>query len=164
MPTWRSLHKNPIVQGLENFHVGEQGWWTLPELALCISSSGQSSVCSITHHLCQCKAVFLSVLRAVLASNWIQNGGGGGHGNLWLATKSTEIVGKLRTYHLEMASEVGGQSRGTGPLTYGFCATPVRVRIELNCKIPSWYHGELLGTGAREGHTTHLVSEVLWVW
>ena len=65
----------------------------------------------------------------------------------WLVRSTGNYLG------LWLASEVcvrrGGQSYGTEPLTCRIwlylCADS--VRIQLNCRTPSWFHKELLGVG-----------------
>ena len=71
-------------------------------------------------------------------------------------------MGNLETYHLQLVSEEGEQSHGTQPLTRGTCCYHQvhSVRIELNCRAPSWSHRELLSVVKKPAD---LVSEVLWM-
>ena len=102
----------------------------LPDLTLCLSWSGTSK------HL----SVSLS--------------------SVWHASKLTEperrlwdplICGQVRQ-NLWLASEIEWeQSCGTEPLTCGiwhYLQVDI-VRIELNCRTPTWCHRELLGMGKR---------------
>ena len=76
-----------------------------------------------------------------------------------LYANQTEVVGNLGTYYLWLAYEVGRvQSCGTKPLACGIWhyLRVDSVRIELNCKTPSWCHRELLGVGQT---STHLVTK-----
>ena len=88
--------------------------------------------------------------------------GEGGHRNLWFIAGWSEV--QVTTWDYELASEVEGTVLWDWALNLS-AQTPVSVKIEWNCRTPSWWRRDFFGVRKKPTHPRSVVSVVVvWEW
>lgn len=86
----------------------------------------------------------------------------GGHRNLWFIAGWSEV--QVTTWDYELASEVEGTVLWDWALNLS-AQTPVSVKIEWNCRTPSWWRRDFFGVRKKPTHPRSVVSVVVvWEW